>query len=133
MKQFEATTVYGKIYADRELRRIYRESVEKRRREAAEAAAEAERRPPPDPKRLIAFFQELGVEVSPALFERPDERELARRRLLAMSPAEAWVEEHGLPFNLETCPTSKELPAFVRAERRQLKAARQRFKELGIK
>jgi hypothetical protein len=109
MKPFEATTIRGRIYADRELRKIYRESVEQRRREAAEAAAEAERRPPRDPKRLQSFFAELGVEVPDSVFERPNEGELARRRLLSMPAAEAWASSLPEYFNDFNAPAGADL------------------------
>ena len=56
-----------------------------------------------------------------------------RARLLRLSAAEAWMQEHPEDFNADTAPTLRAGLRLVRMERLRLKASRERLRGLGIK
>ena len=128
-ERFLNTAASQVVLADKETRDIFCDTFKQRRREAQRVAAAEAERAASRPERLKAFWERLGYTPDRAA----DEREAARRRLLAMPAAEAWIFEHPEDFNAETAPTVSAMENLVRRERRRLKAARRILKELGIK
>jgi hypothetical protein len=128
--------IRARVYSDPELReqmRKQRQDYEVQHKANRAAAEEFERS---RPERLKAFWESLGL---PQLYTEPGERECrqqreaARRRLLAMPAAEAWMVEHPFEFTLDTCPDQGAMTRLIRADRQRLKATRRILKELGIK
>lgn len=95
MKRFEAPNINSIIYGDEELRQIaYRDGKARREARVAAEATEAERQKNRRPDTLKEFFASIGVELSPSVFVKEEQSAKARNRLLTMSVAEAWVQEH---------------------------------------
>ena len=116
------------LLSDKEFRDVFCTAFKERvvaQRAAAEAEAEIEK---DRPERLKEFWQRLGYTPD----RGADLREAARRRQLAMRPAEAWIEEHPEELTAETASTMGELQQLTRRERLRFKASRERLKGIGI-
>jgi hypothetical protein len=130
MKRFAAPSIHSIIYGDEELRQTaYRSGKARRETRAAAEAAEAERQKNRRPDALKEFFKSIGVELPLSVFAKDDEATKTRNRLLAMSAAEAWVQEHPI----EEPRTYGDVWRWARDERRRLKSVRRIFREVGIK